>query len=343
MVLAVGHTPSSLYVDSGIKYSSGTRRPKHEWSHLEELTLQAKLAAKGRAKTKHILKQDKPCRIVYHFTPTIKPEFRGRNGNRIRIGISCPALSAISRISMSALKTLTSESDRKEIGGKLVFASTEQPREFEEIARIAPGILNPKTPIRDSFLALPEMPKVKRGMSAVVRFMRLKDDPIGRIFALKKPRFSFAEMIGAGTSESRNLAALKRYRNNILVANAIGHHENFMKVCGVFIKDRKNGTESRPYLILEHIDGTILRDLPDCTLSRKLDLLRQLEKAFAHLIKNNILPRDLNFGNILVTVGNKPVIIDYDEWEANSSISSEALKNELNRKMDAIRRFLGIE
>lgn len=209
---------------------------------------------------------------------------------------------------------------------------------------MVPEIADPKIPLKTSYNLeeTQKAPPAKRGMSGRVKFVRLKNDPIpGRLFAIKRPTRSVAEMIGASTSEKRNKVALKAYENNVKIAKIIGDHDNFMKVHGIVIKDIKKGKESKPFLILEHIEATTLRDLPQLTSAQKVNLLNQLKVAFTHMYERNIFPVDLNFGNFLVTKDHQLKLIDYDHWESGSGISPERLGGELYRIAGVVAKKIG--
>jgi serine/threonine protein kinase len=200
-----------------------------------------------------------------------------------------------------------------------------------------PKLMDPTTKLKASL----EFQKLAgRGLSGKVIITHFKDDPVpDRLFAIKKPIKSFAEIIGAATSKTRNQVALSSYQHNIVVAKALGGHPNFMNVHGVIVKDKNQG-ESKPYLLLEYIDGTILRELRQITDEQKAQLLDQVDKAFSHLLENNIFPGDLNFGNIIITPNYELKLIDYDDWKIPSNMSPEVLKQKLDEKAAKIKERL---
>lgn len=183
--------------------------------------------------------------------------------------------------------------------------------------------------------------KTASGLSGKVKFVRFKNDQNSeRSFAIKRPGMISARLMG--TEIQANQSALKCYRKNLSIAKKVGNHPNFMKVHGVVVKTVKNETMIKPYLILEHIKGTLLRDIEDLRLTKqqKIKLMNQLKDAFLHLFKLNILPQDLNFGNVIITENNQLKLIDFDVWDENPS------KNELGRKLhnaaERIARKLGL-
>lgn len=198
--------------------------------------------------------------------------------------------------------------------------------------KIAADVNDPTVPFRNmlelsetissvSKKSLLMVKKPEFGLSGKVKFVRFKNDPVqDRWFAIKRP-FSLTSRIFQGGNNIQ--AALKYYNNNLEMALKIGNHPNFMQVHGVVVKE-KTGKKAKPYLILEYIDGTRLKDLPNLPMDKRILLLSQLKNALTHLFELSILPMDTNQGNFLITKNNELKLIDFDAWQ-NQPAASEKL------------------
>jgi hypothetical protein len=205
----------------------------------------------------------------------------------------------------------------------------------DDIYAFAPELINPETPIRSSLetaekveaffqkAPLKALKEPKRGLSGKVKFLHFKNDPDPeRWFAIKRPFSIFNTIFQSGNPLQ---AALTKYENNLKIAAKIGNHPNFMKVHGIVVKKVKGGTKSKPYLVMEYIPGTILRDLGEVSKEEKIQLVAQLKNALFHLYNKKILPFDANHGNFLITPENELKLIDFDAWIDGSTISVETL------------------
>jgi len=72
--------------------------------------------------------------------------------------------------------------------------------------------------------------------------------------------------------------------------------------------------DGRPYLVMEHVDGTPLDHYCDAhrlPTRKRLELFRQVASAVAYAHQNLVVHRDLKPGNILVTAGGIPKLLDF--------------------------------
>lgn len=218
----------------------------------------------------------------------------------------------------------------------------------DELSKFAPNLVDPQTSLHSLlkiddtmssiFAKKPPLKLVQQtesGLSGKIKFVQFKDDPNAtRSFAIKRPN-----SIGMIFS-SDNTAKLNYYKNNLAIANKVGAHPNFMKVHGVIVKI-KAGARSKPYLILEHIKGTILRNCGPLSQAQKIDLMRQLKAAFLHLYELKILPIDLNHGNVIITNQNQLKLIDFDAWQEGAP--NEKLAVGLHKAASSIAQKLGLQ
>lgn len=197
------------------------------------------------------------------------------------------------------------------------------------LCSLDPQIFDPKIPMRDCLeldkivdpilkkMPLKQKQRAKSGLSGKVKIVRFRKDPkVERWFAIKRP--GCITKFFANRNSYDFSANLKQYKNNVRIASRIGKHPNFMGVHGIVVKEKKNGN-SKPYLVLEYIEGANLRDLNGLTYERKMCILSQLKDALLHLYDVKILPRDLNFGNYIITAKDELKIIDYDAWIEDDS------------------------
>lgn len=217
------------------------------------------------------------------------------------------------------------------------------------IYTLAPELEHPTIPLKKS-LALVENqmgPGSKKsifekrksivGLGSKVKFVCFKNDSNPeRCFAIKRPITLFQKIFPFHCDYRSNL---KRYENNLVIAKKIGSHPNFMKVYGVVIKDR-GGRPSKPYLILESLEGVRLRDLPSLSLQQNKNILIQLREACLHLLRIGILPQDANTGNILVTTQGAVKLIDFDQWSLATPYSIHVAKTLYKMMQQIAKRLL---
>jgi hypothetical protein len=70
----------------------------------------------------------------------------------------------------------------------------------------------------------------------------------------------------------------------------------------------------RPYLVMEHVEGTSIQAYCDqhrLSLTQRLDLFRKVCGAVQYAHRNLVVHRDLKPGNILVTAGGDPKLLDF--------------------------------
>lgn len=157
-----------------------------------------------------------------------------------------------------------------------------------------------------------------KGTHGKVKFVRFKYDNIkNRSFAVKRPRIEAQRFFD--NEIQANQAALNAYNKNLSISQKVNGHPCFMKVHGVVVKTKSGKISKKPYLILEHIKGSLLRDVTDLNKSQKIELLNQLKEAIFHLYTLNIAPIDINPENVIITKDNKLKLIDFDAWNENPS------------------------
>ncbi|RXJ87629.1 serine/threonine-protein kinase [Arcobacter sp. CECT 8985] len=96
------------------------------------------------------------------------------------------------------------------------------------------------------------------------------------------------------------------------------NHPNIVKVLDFGIDKKSN----IPYIILEYIEGKLLKDLPFFEMSKKfkLDIFKTLVKTINYLHSNNIIHADINPSNIIINDQNHLTLIDFG--------ISKSIKNE---------------
>jgi len=146
-----------------------------------------------------------------------------------------------------------------------------------------------------------------RGGQAVVHLA--EDTRLGRRVALKL-------LTGLGPLSE---TAMRRFKREAEVASRLDHPG----ICAVFDAGVEKGT---PYIAMQHVDGTTLADRFDAsrkegesttgstTRSEIQDLIHLVEKAARALHaahEAGIVHRDVKPGNIMVTPGGDPVLLDF--------------------------------
>jgi serine/threonine-protein kinase len=123
-------------------------------------------------------------------------------------------------------------------------------------------------------------------------------DPNGRLVVLKLPRDA------AVASPS----AFDRFRRELDIAARLDHP-------GIQRSMDYKADRSRPYLIMEYVDGETLADVlareQRLPVDRAMDFAGQLAAAMAHAHSHGVVHRDLKPLNILVTDGNRLVVTDF--------------------------------
>jgi len=73
--------------------------------------------------------------------------------------------------------------------------------------------------------------------------------------------------------------------------------------------------ERIPYLVAEYVEGRSLREIIDAEAplppDRSIDLIRKIADGIAYCHEHDVIHRDLNPENILVTAAGQPVILDF--------------------------------
>lgn len=165
--------------------------------------------------------------------------------------------------------------------------------------------------------------KTRCGLSGKVKFLHFQNDPDSdRWFAIKRPITFIRKIFQTGQDIS---AYIEYYRKNFEISKKVGDHPNFMKVHGITVKNVKNGTRVKPYMILEYIQGRTLHEIEDLDEREKAYLFKQLKSALIHLYRLKILPMDANYGNFLVTDDLTLKLIDFDAWQEKDADSSKDL------------------
>jgi serine/threonine-protein kinase len=123
-------------------------------------------------------------------------------------------------------------------------------------------------------------------------------DPDGRRVVLKLPRD--AVMASPSTFD--------RFRRELEIARRLDHP-------GIQRSIEYTIGRSRPYLVMEYVDGETLGELlhreTRLPVDRAIDFASQLAEAMAHAHGHGVVHRDLKPQNILVTAGDRLVVTDF--------------------------------
>ncbi|WP_164968148.1 serine/threonine-protein kinase [Arcobacter sp. CECT 8986] len=87
------------------------------------------------------------------------------------------------------------------------------------------------------------------------------------------------------------------------------NHKNIVKVLDFGIDKKSN----MPYIILEYIEGKLLKDIPFFEMSNKfkLNILKTLVSLVEYIHSNNIIHADINPSNIIIDKNNNLTLIDF--------------------------------
>jgi serine/threonine-protein kinase len=123
-------------------------------------------------------------------------------------------------------------------------------------------------------------------------------DPNGQLVVLKLPRDA------AVSSPS----AFDRFRRELDIVARLDHS-------GIQRPMDYKGDRSRPYLVMEYVDGETLADLlareHRLSVDRAIDFAGQLASTMAYAHGRGVVHRDLKPPNVLVTSGDKLVVTDF--------------------------------
>ncbi|MHB8460478.1 MAG: serine/threonine-protein kinase [Candidatus Limnocylindrales bacterium] len=126
----------------------------------------------------------------------------------------------------------------------------------------------------------------------------LATDPAGRRVVMKCPH----EAILADVN------SFDRFRREMQIARTLDHP-------GIQRSLDVGGDRSRPYLVLEYVEGETLRALlaheQRLELDRAIDLARQLAAAMAYAHGRSVYHRDLKPENLLVTPDGRLIVTDF--------------------------------
>lgn len=126
----------------------------------------------------------------------------------------------------------------------------------------------------------------------------LAEDPAGRQVVLKCPHES---IMG-------DVSTFDRFRRELEISRHL-HHPGIQRSIE-FTADR-----SRPYMVMEYVDGETLRALlsreKKLSVDRAVDLGRQLAAAMAYAHSQGVFHRDLKPENVLVTPDGRLVVTDF--------------------------------
>jgi serine/threonine protein kinase len=103
-------------------------------------------------------------------------------------------------------------------------------------------------------------------------------------------------------------SAFDRFRREIEIAKRLDHP-------GIQHSYDLHGHRSRPYLVMEYVEGQTLRELlrreGRLTTARAIDLTEQLAAARAYAHQQGVFHRDLKPENVLVTAAGRLVVTDF--------------------------------
>ena len=126
----------------------------------------------------------------------------------------------------------------------------------------------------------------------------LAEEPGGRRLVIKVPHDALMGDVGA----------FDRFRREMEIAGKLDHP-------GIQHSFDLGEERSRPYLVLEYIDGITLREVEHQSgklpAPRAVDIATQLAAAMAHAHANGISHRDLKPENVLVTPEGRVVVTDF--------------------------------
>jgi serine/threonine-protein kinase len=98
---------------------------------------------------------------------------------------------------------------------------------------------------------------------------------------------------------------------------------NHPNIVAVYDAGEVSGT---PFIVMELVEGTSLRDRPPSTLEETLDITRQLCAALDHAHKNSVVHRDLKPENVLITPASVTKLVDFGLARTfDSRLSTEGL------------------
>jgi serine/threonine protein kinase len=126
----------------------------------------------------------------------------------------------------------------------------------------------------------------------------LAEDPQGRKVVLKCPHDA---IIG-------DTATFDRFRRELEIAKRLDHP-------GIQRSYDLGAHRSRPYLVMEYVEGETLRELLNrekrLPTARAIDLTDQLAEAMAYAHAQGVFHRDLKPENLLITPAGKLVVTDF--------------------------------
>ena len=200
-------------------------------------------------------------------------------------------------------------------------AGTPTIRALLDIGMVLDEVSEP-TPIPESIGGYAVLNLIGQGASGIV--LRARQPETDRIVALK--------VLGSGVW---NPSALSRFRREVRLLGRL-EHPCIARVYGAGTDN--NHAPARPYFVMEFVDGVPLTTWVrshDIGIKGILRLFLQIAEGVGHAHACGVIHRDLKPGNVLVTPGGQPKIVDFgvagvvDDEPHGTHVTMQSMPGEL--------------